>query len=230
MDRRQDEKIGEVPIGDGFADQLGENLRVRRLEAGVGLRVLARDLGVSASLISQIEHGKSTPSVATLYAIATRLNLSLDEIFPSSSANGSPMSRASRREADGARASRWQAPSEGPVLRHDNRLRLTLATGVRWERLTATDDPRVDFVLCTYPVGGESAPADELMTHGGSEYGLVIEGRCGASLGAKSYELEPGDSIAFESRTPHRIWNLGDEPMVSLWVVVGRDDDPRLIV
>jgi transcriptional regulator with XRE-family HTH domain len=227
MGARQGEEIGEVPIGDGFASQLGENLKVRRLEAGVGLRVLARDVGVSASLISQIEHGKSAPSVATLYAIVTRLHLSLDDVFPTGSATEPQVSGSA---GNGTRASRWQAPSEGPVLRKDNRLRLTLATGVHWERLTATDDPRVDFVLCSYPVGGESAPADGLMTHGGSEYGLVLEGRCGASLGAKSYELKPGDSIAFESRTPHRIWNLGDEPMVSLWVVVGRDDDPRLIV
>jgi len=126
-------------------------------------------------------------------------------------------------------SSHWQAPSEGPVLRQDNRLSLTLATGVRWERLTASHDPGVEFLYCTYPVGGESAPADDLMTHSGNEYGIVLEGRCGATVGEDYYELEAGDSIAFDSRTPHRIWNLSDtEPMIAIWTVVGRDGDPRV--
>ncbi|MBS1844842.1 MAG: helix-turn-helix transcriptional regulator [Actinobacteria bacterium] len=224
MDERQDEACG-VLVGEGFASLLGEKLRARRLEAGVGLRVLARDLGVSASLISQIEHGKSSPSVATLYAIATRLDISLDELFQTGDAAPSP---GPDEEGANGRPSRWQAPSEGPVLRADNRLRLTLATGVHWERLTATDDPHLDFVLCTYPVGGESAPADELMVHGGAEYGLVLQGRCGATVGDDTWELTSGDSITFDARTPHRIANIGNEPMISIWVVVGRDNDPRL--
>jgi mannose-6-phosphate isomerase-like protein (cupin superfamily) len=67
------------------------------------------------------------------------------------------------------------------------------------------------------------------MTHNGSEYGIVLEGRCGATVGEDYYELEKGDSIAFDSRTPHRIWNLGaDCPMLAIWTVVGRDGDPRV--
>ena len=49
------------------------------------------------------------------------------------------------------------------------------------------------------------------MTHSGSEYGIILEGRCGATVGDDYYELETGDSIAFDSRTPHRIWNLNDD-------------------
>lgn len=223
----------------GFSSRLGEELRARRLQAGVGLRLLAREVGVSASLISQIEHGKSTPSVATLYSIATRLGISLDEVFltgdsavpavePEMAAVVSGETTEPPPGNPRPHLSPWAAPSDGPVLRARNRLRLTLGTGICWERLTASDDPRVDFVRCTYPVGAESAPADELMTHAGSEYGLVLSGRCGASVGAATYDLAPGDSIAFDSRTPHRIWNLGEDPMVAIWVVVGRNDDPRM--
>src|ERR1700760_2257162 len=60
---------------------VGERLRAHRSEAGMSLRELARQVGVSPSLISQIEHGKATPSVATLYAIVSELGISLDELF-----------------------------------------------------------------------------------------------------------------------------------------------------
>ncbi len=199
----------------------------------MSLRALARDVGVSPSLISQIEHGKATPSVGTLYAIVSELGISFDELF-----FDEPRGAAERpeeqleRHADSGNvrtpSSHWQAPSEGPVLRSRNRLTLTLATGVRWERLTASHDPGVEFLYCTYPVGGESCPADKLMTHSGSEYGIVLEGKLGATVGGEDYELEPGDSIAFESTTPHRIWAIGDEAAIAIWTVVGRDGDPRV--
>ena len=47
---------------------VGPRLRARREERGVSLRELARRLGVSPSALSQIETGKSRPSVGTLYA------------------------------------------------------------------------------------------------------------------------------------------------------------------
>ncbi|HEY5333859.1 MAG TPA: helix-turn-helix domain-containing protein [Solirubrobacterales bacterium] len=218
-----------------LTEPIGERLRKQRQDAGMSLRALARDVGVSPSLISQIEHGKAMPSVATLYSIVSELGLSLDELFfdnPEGAA-GLPAQVAKRQaDADPARATSnlWRAPSEGPVLRASNRLSLTLATGVRWERLTASHDPGVEFLYCTYPIGGESAAADDLVSHAGFEYGIVLDGHLGATVGEDTYELDVGDSIAFDSRTPHRIWNLSDkEPMVAVWTVVGRDDDPRVV-
>jgi transcriptional regulator with XRE-family HTH domain/mannose-6-phosphate isomerase-like protein (cupin superfamily) len=217
-----------------LAEPVGQGLRKHRQDAGMSLRALARKVGVSPSLISQIEHGKATPSVATLYAIVSELGISLDELFfdaPRGAAAAKSAAQAAAMDPGNERlpSSHWQAPSEGPVLRANNRLSLTLATGVRWERLTASHDPGVEFLYCTYPVGGESAAADDLMTHDGSEYGIVLEGRCGATVGDYYYELETGDSIAFDSRTPHRIWNLSESgPMIAIWTVVGRDGDPRV--
>src|SRR6195952_4588426 len=220
---------------EALAEPVGAGLRKHREEAGMSLRALAREVGVSPSLISQIEHGKATPSVATLYAIVSELDISLDELFFDEPRGAAAVAAAPAPTPamdpgnERPPSSHWQAPSEGPVLRADNRLSLTLATGVRWERLTASHDPGVEFLYCSYPVGGESAPADDLMTHSGSEYGIVLEGRCGATVGDDYYELEKGDSIAFDSRTPHRIWNLSDsEPMIAIWTVVGRDGDPRV--
>ena len=60
---------------------MGEHLRVARQARGQSLRELAGRLGVSASLISQIETGRANPSVSTLYAIADELDVSLDELL-----------------------------------------------------------------------------------------------------------------------------------------------------
>ena len=61
--------------------QIGERLRLRRQEQGLSLRDLAERVGVSPSLISQIERGRANPSVSTLYAIVAELDISLDELL-----------------------------------------------------------------------------------------------------------------------------------------------------
>ena len=60
---------------------VGVRLRQARQESGLSLREVARQLGVSASFVSQLENGKSQPSVATLYSLAQLLNVSIDELF-----------------------------------------------------------------------------------------------------------------------------------------------------
>ncbi len=59
---------------------VGRRIRARREERQVSLRELARRLTISPSALSQIETGKSRPSVSTLYAIVTELDMSLDEL------------------------------------------------------------------------------------------------------------------------------------------------------
>ena len=124
----------------------------------------------------------------------------------------------------GARgASRATASPSGP--RRDRVI--NLASGVRWERLTPSSDPDVEFLYVVYPVGAASCPEDALMTHGGREYGYVTSGTLGVQVGFEEYELGPGGSIAFDSSSPHRLWAIGDEPVHAIWVVIGREADPR---
>ena len=60
---------------------IGSRLRANRTMRHLTLRELARRVGVSPSLISQIETGRSQPSVGTLYAIATELEVSVDDLL-----------------------------------------------------------------------------------------------------------------------------------------------------
>ena len=72
-----------TPQRNGRPDypEMGERLRAARRDRHLSLRVLAERLGVSPSLISQIETGRANPSVSTLYAIAAELDVSLDELL-----------------------------------------------------------------------------------------------------------------------------------------------------
>src|SRR5213592_1402293 len=63
------------------ASELGPRLRAIRLARGVGLRELARKLDLSPSSISQIETGKTQPSVRTLYAFASEFGVTVDEVL-----------------------------------------------------------------------------------------------------------------------------------------------------
>jgi transcriptional regulator with XRE-family HTH domain/quercetin dioxygenase-like cupin family protein len=60
---------------------IGARLRAERRRRGVSVRGLAREIGVSASLISQIETQKSSPSVSTLYAMTTALGVAIEDLF-----------------------------------------------------------------------------------------------------------------------------------------------------
>ena len=199
----------------GELGDLGSRLREERERARISQRELARRLGVSASLISQIESGQSKPSVSTLYAIVTELEVSLDDVFRVHDDELS-IATAVGAESDSAVVAR-------PVVHPTERHVVELDSGVIWERLTSHEHEDVDFLHVIYDVGGSSASDERLMRHPGREYGYVLSGRLGVQLGFERHELGPGDSIAFDSTTPHRLWNLGDEAVHGIWFVVGRD-------
>ncbi len=101
-----------------------------------------------------------------------------------------------------------------------SRQAIDLASGVRWERLTPRADDRVDFLEVVYQPGGHSTDARRPLRHDGYEYGLVTSGRLQANVGFESYDLGPGDSIAFDSSTPHEYWNTSSGEVRAVWVVV----------
>lgn len=205
-------KARDVPVIDA---EIPQRLRAERQGLGLSVRELARRLEVSPSAISQIETGRARPSVSLLYSIVSELGMSLDELF--------------HREPGGAEtALRAPTAANGGELVQpaDSRVTIDLDTGVRWERLTPSADPDVDFLLVTYPPGSSSSVGG-LMRHAGREYGLVLSGRLEVTTGFTTQELGPGDAIRFDSTTPHRLTNAGDEPVTGVWVVIGRGGTDR---
>ena len=186
------------------ASKVGHRLRTERERLGIGLPHLARRVGVSPSLVSQIELDRVNPSVSTLYAIVTELGMTMSDVF-------------------GEQAGERAVPrTDGLAESAETRRVIELASGVRWERLTRESDRDVEFLYVVYPVGAESCPPNALMTHGGREYGYVTSGTLGVQVGFEEYERGTGGSIAFESSRLHRLENAGDEPVEAIWFVVGR--------
>jgi transcriptional regulator with XRE-family HTH domain len=196
-------------------DAIGERLREERVKAGISQRELARRLGLSPSLISQLESGQSRPSVGTLYSIVTELGVSLDHVIRGDGTE----------DAAGARDA--AADDRSPVVHPGERPAIDLDSGVRWEELAADREEGIDFLHAIYEVGGASTPDRSLMRHHGREFGYVMSGTLGIEIGFKVHELEAGDSIGFDSTVPHRLFNKGDVPVHAIWFVVGREADKR---
>jgi transcriptional regulator with XRE-family HTH domain/quercetin dioxygenase-like cupin family protein len=212
---------------------VGERLRERRLALNLSVRELARRLSLSPSLISQIERGKATPSVGTLYAVTSELGLSMGTLFAGAGAdagNGGPegnfQSALAKIQVAGNGKDEAGSPID-PVVGPDERKRIQLGSGVIWERLTKAPDSNVDFLWVEYQPGGASCEANALVRHAGREYGHVLSGTLEVTLGFETYILGPGYSISFDSTIPHRLATVGDEAVHALWIVVGRLGDSR---
>jgi transcriptional regulator with XRE-family HTH domain len=178
------------------------------------LRVLARSIGVSPSLISQIETGKVKPSINTLYALAVELDISVDEILFGGLAHETPSPGVAQREPFVC------------VQRAGTRATVELAPGVLWERLTGASEAGIDFLHLTYAAGGESVPADAAHRHGGREWGYVISGTLEVAVAGTQHVLRAGDSIAYFSSESHRLYNPGDTDMRAVWFILGRQMRP----
>ncbi|HYX59359.1 MAG TPA: XRE family transcriptional regulator [Streptosporangiaceae bacterium] len=205
---------------------LGPRLRLVRSSRQLSVRELARRVGCSASLISQIERGVSVPSVGVLYSLATELGSSLDYLLFGSGAgpDAEPAAAPPVREAGAevAVAAGDPAATSSPAIvqRGCDRRIIDLASGVRWERLTPQSEAMTDFLEVIYSPGGHSTDERRPLRHDGREYGLVISGTLTANVGFESYELGPRDSIAFDSSTPHEYLNKTGDVVRAIWVVV----------
>jgi transcriptional regulator with XRE-family HTH domain/mannose-6-phosphate isomerase-like protein (cupin superfamily) len=239
LDRR-----ATVPDDRGFAaepmENLAERLKWARQKAGLSLREVSRQLGVSASFVSQIENGKSTPSVATLYSMAQLLGVTIDELFSGAQAddviapasedphtapvsadalNGGPISRS----ALGSPADAWpggdQVRSRISVTRPGGRKRLEMDTGVVWEQLATNTGAELDFMWIFYPPHSTSTNDKRMLQHSGSEFGYLLDGELEVTVGFEVFTLRAGDAIGFDSSTPHLLTNKTDRPARGIWFV-----------
>jgi transcriptional regulator with XRE-family HTH domain len=197
-----------------------ERIRTARKSSGMSLRELARRVGVSASLLSQIENGHSDPSVSTLYALVSVLELSLDTLLESG--QGVDLVRSSTGTTDAAPVD--QATSL--VVHPGERRVLQMDSGVVWERLTRGPNAVMDALLVTYQPRGASSSTGELMTHSGLEFAYLFEGELTLQLGFEVHTIRAGDSLTFDASTPHLYYNAGGLPAKGLWYVLGKETVP----
>jgi transcriptional regulator with XRE-family HTH domain len=199
---------------------MASGLRAAREARRLSQRELAARVNVSPSMISQIEAGQSQPSVNTLYSIVSELDISLDELFghrPGAVPEGRPVA------IPDAGPRRRLPPPMGRIpvtVTEEARSTLRLETGVTWERLATPDSETLDFMEVVYDVGGTSSREGTLMRHNSVEFSLLLSGSLDVQVGFDVHHLGAGDSIAFDSTVPHRLWNPGDVPARAVWVVL----------
>lgn len=180
--------------GDGAVHvELGERLRAIRQLRRKTLKEVAGAAGISESFLSQLERGRSNATIATLQRLATALGIDVSDLFGASA----PRPRVLRRDA-----------------------RDFVAWGLLGRKALLTPKPfhSLEVVVARFEPGGSTG--DEPYTHGDSEELLVVvEGRVHVQLGTDVYEVAAGDSVHYESSTPHRVANAGEEAAEVLFVI-----------
>ena len=214
---------------------IGEKLQEARKKAQMSLRDLAGRADISASMLSQIETGKAYPSVRSIYSIAAALSVPVDFFFPDqtedqvipdqvSIATPVDVTASDLREMNLAPAAEddpvvftAHPGATSPIVHAAGRPTIELKGGVSWSRLTAMAEAKAEFLEISYAPGASSGA--EMSHHEGREFGLVLSGELVIELGFEVYTLQSGDSIIFDSMTPHRLSNVGDQVTRAVWVV-----------
>jgi transcriptional regulator with XRE-family HTH domain len=197
--------------------EIGTRLSAIRVRQGVKVSALAREIGVSASLISQIERGQSRPSVSTLFALAEALSVPVDAFFRDT-VDHAPQPMAAAQQPDGGALESAVDGERRYMVHREERAVIDIDGGVRWERLTPTTLRAVDFLELVYAPHAESNSG--LYRHPGTEMVLVLSGRLWIFVGFERYELDPGDSICFHSTLPHRYLNPTGEEARAVTVIL----------
>ena len=166
---------------------VGGRLRRIRETYGMSQRALAKRTGVANGLISMIELGRTSPSVATLKKILDGVPLTLAEFFSTDPAphDEQIVYRADELSEIGNDAISYR--QVGSNL-HDRALQML------HEKLQPGADTGVD-----------------LYRHDAEEGGVVIHGQLELTVDGQSFVLGPGDAYYFNSRIPHRFRNIGDD-------------------
>jgi len=186
------------PASDGTSQitELGTNIRAQRKSRGLSIRELAARCGMSVGMISQIEQGKSTPSLRALRLICETLKLPVSALFLQASTH---------------------IPDERYVVRHNKRQVLKLNGSVRKELLSPASLQHLEIFNVELQPGGKSSA--ESYSHSGEKAGVIIEGVLELWLDGDRFELRTGDTCQFPGSIPHRYANHGSQPCKVIWVL-----------
>ena len=194
---------------------IGDELRRVRVSRKLSLRSVASAVGVSASLLSQVETGKTQPSVSTLYALVNHLGISLDGLMKG-------MSQSDGETPDGAG---YEDGHHGIVQRRNENPLIEMENGVVWERLADGGRDDADPLMVTYEPGSSSSVEGKMMRHDALEYGVIIEGTLTLRIENEVHEIYPGDSFSFDANRLHMYENNSAKPARGIWFVIGNKDD-----
>jgi transcriptional regulator with XRE-family HTH domain len=178
---------------------IGTRVRALREAAGLSLRDLAVRSDVSAPMLSQVERGETSPTLAVAAKIAAGLDLRLSQLLRLDEDGAVTIVRADERRHGGSRR-----------------------RGHRYEVLTAArPGQRAELSRHTLAAGGATGAADDPPMHepGSRETALVQEGAVVLVCDGERHELHAGDCVTFDADLPHHFENPTDAEASFLAVV-----------
>ena len=171
---------------------LGEQIRQLRKLRKLSLQQLSEATGRSIGFLSQLERGKSQPSVSDLNKLATALAVPYGVFF-----------------------SQAPAHERGLVVRQAHRPVLHYAEGVSDALLSPGFGGGLQLMLTRFAPGASSGP--QSLSHGGDQGGMVLCGQLELWVDEQCHLLAAGDSFSFNSSRPHHYRNPGDEETQVMW-------------
>jgi transcriptional regulator with XRE-family HTH domain len=174
---------------------VGKRIKRFRQKHNLTLKEIEARVGVSATHISEIERGKTSPTIGALGKIADALGVDPALFLASDVVPAVGVVRASERESI----------AFGPVMFSVE----PLSSPLPHQEMSAA--------LCTWPPRQTDAPTRR---HVGEEFGYLLEGQIEVIVGGHTYVLRVGDTIHFRANVPHQILNREERPAVGIWVTL----------
>lgn len=177
--------------------RFGDKIREIRERRGITLKAVADKVGLSESLISQIERNRVSPSIDTLFAIAEALDIDIDHLFKD-----------------------YRHKRKVQIIRR-NEQSTVKTPQVTYTQLSVmpdySEEHAIEAFLMEIGPGGEKGSGD--YGHPGRELGYVLEGQAELAYGTDTHALEKGDSVSFTSDVPHVLRNTGSDVFKAVWVI-----------
>ena len=177
---------------------IGRQVRRYRIQQGLTVADLARVAGISNGMLSKIENGQISPSLSSLTSVASALNVPVTALF---------RQFEETREATLVRAGRGlNIERQGTRAGHQYQL-LGHSSG---------NQPMMEPYIVTL---SEESDVFPIFQHEGIEFIYVLSGKVGYRHANKTYLLNPGDSLYFDSDAPHGPEELIELPIRLLTVI-----------
>ncbi len=179
---------------------IGRQVREYRIKLGMTVVDLSRQANLSAGMLSKIENGMTSPSLATLQSLSRALNVPVTAFF---------------RKFEESRDATFVAAGQGLAIE-----RRGTRAGHQYQLLGHSIGNK-DIVLEPYLVTlSEKSDVFPLFQHSGQEFLYVLEGEVTYRHGARLYAMKAGDSLFFDADAPHGPEELRQLPIRLLSVIV----------
>ena len=191
------------PAGDALERAIGSQVRRYRKQLGITVAELADRAALSSGMLSKIENGNISPSLATLRSLSIALNVPVTALF---------------RQFEEQRDATFVRAGQGlPIERQGTR------AGHQYQLLghSIHSEVSVEPYLITLREDSEVFP---IFQHGGVEFIYMLEGVVVYRHADATYRLSPGDSLFFDADAPHGPEELVEVPVRFLSIITNSNE------